>query len=49
MRVLSPRIEPPESALDGSIGEHRDALAARDEPHAELVDEACSCRRRARR
>ena len=39
MRVLSPRIEPPESVLDGSIARTATRLPLREEAHPELVDE----------
>ena len=39
MRVLSPRIEPPDSVLDGSIARTATLLPLREEAHPELVDE----------
>ena len=39
MRVLSPRIEPPEIFEDGSIGEHGDLVARVDQMQAEGFDE----------
>ena len=39
MRVLSPRIEPPETLELGIDREHRDAMAVRDQLQAERLDE----------
>jgi hypothetical protein len=39
MRVLSPRIEPPETDDEGSHGQHGDALSPFDQIHPERLDE----------
>ena len=48
MRVLSPRIDPPDTELDGVHGEHGHAVPLVDEPQAERLDERALARRRAR-